>query len=433
MSARAARPAKCGGGWRSAGWSVGSRGGRTIGGAAAALLALSACAPRPAQDAPVAAAPAAATGPGAAAVRGDVYYALVAAEAVDRISVIRFESGCASGSCARVERETRIGTNPTEPTGPHGLAVSPDGRHYYVTTAHGFPGGSLWKLTLLGDSVKGTVKLGAFPATLQVSPDGAFAYAVNFNLHGDMVPSSVSVVYLDDMIEVSRIRTCTMPHGSRLTADGSKHYSVCMMDDMLVEIDTRTLAVARHFMLARGSEHGMAGAPRLPSPARAGAQHDRHGMDSPPATAGRCAPTWAQPNASGSLVYVACSNSNDVVEIDAGTWTLRRRIPMGEGVYNLALTTDGARLVGTNKRGKSVSVVDVATGRELARIPTTRRVPSGVALSSDDRYAFVTVEGVGSEPGTVEIIDLRSLATVATVAVGQMAGGIDFWRVEPRR
>jgi DNA-binding beta-propeller fold protein YncE len=49
----------------------------------------------------------------------------------------------------------------------------------------------------------------------------------------------------------------------------------------------------------------------------------------------------------------------------------------------------------------------------------------GVAVSPDDRYAFVSVEGVGSEPGTVEVIDLRTLARVAAVDVGQMAGGID--------
>ena len=377
-----------------------------------------------------------ATVPAAAERASGVYYALVAAEAVDRISVIAFEPGCAAQPCARVVRDMRIGTNPTEPTGPHGIAVSPDGRHYYVTTAHGFPGGSLWKFTTEGDTLKGTVKLGAFPATLQVSPDGAFAWVANFNLHGDMVPSSVSVVYLDDMLEATRIRTCTMPHGSRLTADGSKHYSVCMMDDMLVEIDTRTMAIARHFMLGRGREHGMAGPPGrhggAGSNAMAGA-HGGHGMErTSPADAG-CSPTWAQPTGDGSRIYVACSKSSNVVEIDGATWTVLRRIPMGDGVYNLALTRDGTRLLGTNKRGKSVSIVDVASGRELARLATARRVPSGIALSSDDRYAFVTVEGIGSEPGTVEIIDLAALATVERLDVGQMAGGIDFWKVEPRR
>jgi DNA-binding beta-propeller fold protein YncE len=99
----------------------------------------------------------------------------------------------------------------------------------------------------------------------------------------------------------------------------------------------------------------------------------------------------------------------------------------------LAVTRDGTLLVATNKRGKSTSIIDIATGAELARIPATRRVVHGVAVSSDDRYAFISQEGVGSEPGTVDVIDLRARQKVATVDVGQQAGGIDFWKVVPSR
>ena len=143
-----------------------------------------------------------------------------------------------------------------------------------------------------------------------------------------------------------------------------------------------------------------------------------------------CSPTWAQPSADGTKIYVACNKSSDVVEIDAVTWKLARRFPMGPGVYNLAATRDGRLLVGTNKRGQSVSVVELATGKEIALLPTRRRIASGVVIAPDDRYAFVTVEGIGSEPGTVEVIDLRALRTVATIDVGQQAGGIDFWKME---
>ena len=124
-------------------------------------------------------------------------------------------------------------------------------------------------------------------------------------------------------------------------------------------------------------------------------------------------------------MWVACNAASDIVEIDAGTWTMRRRIPAGNGVYNLAVTNDGNRLIATNKRGQSVSVFDAGSGRELARLPTQRKVVHGIAISPDDKYAFISVEGIGSEPGTVEIIDLVALKTVARVDVGQMAGGID--------
>ena len=382
----------------------------------------------------------AASGAGAQAPAKD-YLLFVGAEATDQVHLVRF-----GPQGAKVERTNVVGMMLTDPDGPHGVAVSPDGRYYYVTTAHGTPYGHLWKFATRGDSVAGRVQLGSFPATLQVSPDGAYAYVVNFNLHGDMVPSSVSVVSTDEMVEIARLTTCTMPHGSRLNAQGTKHYSACMMDDMLVEIDAGTLAVSRHFVLTKGSERGVDGAPAAQRTAAAAAGPDAgshagagHGAGghamagSKPASTITCSPTWAQPSADGRRVYVACNKSSEVVEIDAERWTVTRRLPAGEGVYNLAATHDGRLLVGTNKRGQSVSVFDLAAGKEVARIPTTRKVVHGVVVSPDDRYAFVSVEGVGSEPGTVEVIDLRARKRVATVDVGQMAGGIDFLKTEPPR
>jgi DNA-binding beta-propeller fold protein YncE len=99
-------------------------------------------------------------------------------------------------------------------------------------------------------------------------------------------------------------------------------------------------------------------------------------------------------------------------------------------VYNLAVTPDGKLLVATNKRDASASILEIATGKELARIPTKRKVLHGVAISPDSRYAFITVEGVGEEPGTLEVIDLSAMKTVATVDTPPQAAGIDFWKME---
>jgi DNA-binding beta-propeller fold protein YncE len=351
------------------------------------------------------------------------YLVFVASEGNDQISLIRF-----GPKGARIERQRQIGTNPTELVGPHGLYVSPDGLWYYVTTAHGAPNGSLWKFSTADDRQAGRVELGLFPATVEVAPNGHYAWVVNFNLYGDMVPSSVSVVYADPMLEVKRITTCVMPHGSRLSPDGTKHYSACMMNDELIEIDADQMAVSRHFMLTKGKEQGMTGPPG----AMAGMAMDMggHGMSPPKPGDVSCSPTWAQPSSDGRTVWVACNKSADLVEIDVASWTMRRRIPAGEGVYNLAASRDGRLIVGTNKRGKSISVIDASSGAELARIATSRRVPSGLVISPDDRYAFVSLEGVGSEPGAVDVIDLRALARVASVDVGQQAGGIDFWKTD---
>ena len=351
-----------------------------------------------------------------------VYTIAVASEATDEISIITFGPGGAA-----IQAKVPIGLSATDPDGPHGLAASPDKQFYYVSTAHGTPYGSFWKLRTSDNAILGRVTLGNFPATAQITPEGHLAFVVNFNLHGDMVPSDVSVVGVDDMVELTRITTCTMPHGSRLNPAGTKHYSACMMDEMLVEIDVASLSVSRHFMLTRGKEMGMAGTPMVAS---GGPAHDMsgHGMATPAAGDPTCSPTWAQPSADGKRVYVACNKTSDIVEIDVATWQMLRRIPTGNGVYNLAVTHDGTKLIATNKRGQSVSIIDLPSGRELARIATKRKVVHGAAVSADDRYAFISVEGIGSEPGTMEIIDLRTLTTVATVDVGPMAGGIDVIR-----
>lgn len=353
------------------------------------------------------------------------YLVFVGSEAADEVALIRYGPGG-----IKVERKRNVGWSVTEKAGPHGVAIAPDKQTYFVSTAHGMPFGYLQKYRTADDRFEGNVMLGNFPATAQVSPDGFYVYVVNFNLYGDMVTSSVSAVAADEMAEIARIDTCVMPHGSRLTADGRKHYSACMMDDALVEIDTRKLAVSRHFMLTKGKEMGMQGRPHAMDHAKTAAGAGGHGMEAPKPGDVSCQPTWAQPSADGSRVWVACNASSDIVEIDAVAWKVTRRFPAGDGVYNLGLTHDGRRLIATNKRGQSVSVFDLASGKELARIPTTRKVVHGVVVSDDDRYAFISVEGMSQDPGTVDVIDLTSLTKVASVGVGGQAGGIDFWKSE---
>lgn len=362
------------------------------------------------------------------------YLVYVLSEAADRIALVRF-----GPNGARIDHDLETGDMPVDIDGPHGIVASPDKQFYYVSLGHGRPYGSVWKYSTSDDRVLGRTTLGFFPATMDLSRDGSLLFVVNFNLHGDMVPSSVSVVATEPMLEVARIQTCVMPHGSRLNPQGTRHYSACMMDDMLVEIDTRTLKVSRHFLLTKGREMGMSGSPREVTRGEGGMSGMKHpgtsghGMQAPEPGDTSCSPTWAQPSTDGATVFVACNKSSEVVEVDVARWKVTRRISSRPGVYNLAVTHDGSRLLTTNKRDQSVSVLDIKSGRELAHISTKRTVLHGVVVSPDDRYAFVSVEGIGAEPGTVEVIDLTALKTVASLDVPEQAAGIDFFRTEPAK
>ena len=128
-------------------------------------------------------------------------------------------------------------------------------------------------------------------------------------------------------------------------------------------------------------------------------------------------------------MFVACNGSSEIVEVsisglEAACAGSRQRA----GVYNLASRATGGSIA-TNRRDQSVSVFDLQSGKELARVRTRRTVVHGVVVSPDDRYAFISVEGVAAEPGTVEVLDLTSLKIVASVDVAPQAGGIDLVRV----
>jgi DNA-binding beta-propeller fold protein YncE len=348
------------------------------------------------------------------------YWVKLVCESSDRIVTVEFGPGG-----AKIVKTTETRILQSDISGPHGIAFSPDRKNFYVSIGHGRPYGTAVKYKADTDEVVKQVGLGLFPATEDVSPDGNFLYVVNFNLHGDMVPSSVSVVDTNEMLEVARIPTCVMPHGSRVSRDGKHQYSACMMDDLLVEIDAENMKLSRTFRVSAGKEAGASGAL-----AKTDGSTDAHaGMKMNMASA-TCSPTWAQPSVDGSRVFVACNKSNEIVEVDVKNWSLVKRIPAGNGVYNLGVTPDGKLLVATNKREGSVSIFEIVTGQELARLPTKRKVVHGVAISPDSRYAFITVEGIGEEPGTLEIIDLNERKTVAIVDTPPQAAGIDFWKVE---
>lgn len=370
------------------------------------------------------------------------YWVYAGAESADLIHRIRF-----GPAGAVVEKTIPIGEIPTEMEGPHGLVISADGRYLHMTTGHGVPDGKYWRYELGPDTLAGPgTFLGMFPASIDVTPDGLYAFSVNFNLHGDMVPSTVSVVYTPTHTEVARIITCVMPHGSRIEPGGARHYSTCMMDDQLVEIDTYRFEVTRRFSLAKGregavelvaagghAEHGRHAATAVTpvrsatiDPAEVGYEGPRHAME--PNT---CSPTWAQPSVDGSSIFVACNKADEIIEIDRDSWTIRRRLATGRGPYNLAVTQDGRLLLATLKQGALLEVFDIASGTSLLRVQTSTTVAHGVAVSPDSRYAFVTSEGVGAAPGKVDIYDLRALALVASVDVGQQASGIAFWKLQP--
>ena len=362
------------------------------------------------------------------------YYVYVCAESEDEVALIKFD-----GREAVVEKTIPVGVWPLEIEGPHGITVSPDGEHWYLSMAHGMPYGHLYKYETGTDRFVERVELGMFPATMEISKATGLLYVVNFNLHGGhSKASTVSIVDPDEMVEVERVETGVMPHGSRILNNGLKHYSVAMMSGMLYEIDAMSMEVSRTLQTsppmkmkkAKQSSHSMH--------SMHNSKKMDHGHKNDNKNMGKMAmdhkmppekPTWVYPHPNDDLLYVVNNGTDNVVEVDVKQWKVNRIFKTDKGPYNCEVSRDGKYMVVTYKSAAKTGVWDLKKGKEVARFKNTRKVTHGVSISPDSRYAFVTVEGVGKEPGAVEIFDLKKLKPVAIAETGKQAGGIAFWKM----
>jgi DNA-binding beta-propeller fold protein YncE len=322
------------------------------------------------------------------------YWAYVANESSDIVSLVRFD-----GTEVVEEKAIDVGPHPADIDGAHGIAVSPNGTHWYVSIAHGQPYGQIWQMETGTDQFVDSALVGLFPATMSMTPDGSSLFVVNFNLHGDHVPSSVSAVFTPIMSEITQIETCVMPHGSRVSSDGLRHYSTCMMSDQLVESSVMGMDVQRMTPL---TDMG---------------------------TSGVCKPTWVLLSPDDTRIYVPCNGRGDVLEIDAESMEVLRRFPAGSGPYNADITPDGRTLVVSLKGEQAAAIFDLETG-EKTRVATSQPVTHGVAITPDGRFAFVTNESRGATRGTIDVIDITAREVVASTPLHYQPGGLAVWKME---
>jgi DNA-binding beta-propeller fold protein YncE len=355
-------------------------------------------------------------------VKAQNYFIYVAAESEDEVAVVQFD-----GKRGSVIHTISVGYQITEIEGPHGLTVDPTGAYWYVTMAHGNPYGRVYKYKTEGNELVGFAELGIFPASMQISRANGLLFCVNFNLHGKMVPSTVSVVDPVSMQELKKITTGSMPHGSRISPDGLSHFSVAMMSGELFEIDVLSLEVKRTLDLDASMK---AYTSMSMSDSHADMGHEM-AMDIPETMKhSQLKPTWVIPHPDGKRVYVAANGDGKVIEIDLEKWAVAQIFKTGSGPYNVELTPDGHKMVVTYKADGATGIWDLDTHKEIAVIKNSRSVSHGIAISLDSKYAFVSVEGIGSQPGSVDIISLERNQLVDVVEVGKQAGGITFWKIE---
>jgi DNA-binding beta-propeller fold protein YncE len=342
------------------------------------------------------------------------YRILVASESGDIVTELVW-----NGTALAVADVIAVGLMPADIDGPHNVAVAPDGSAWYVTIAHGTPFGSLWKLAAGSDSLLGRAQVEMFPTTIALTPDGALAFVANSDFHGDHPRVNVvTVVETATMTPITNLPACDMPHGVKVNHAGSVVYVSCMNSDEILEIDRQSLRIRRRHKTGEGMGHTAAGAAGPPMHGTtATAAHD-------------CSPTFVSVSPDDRRLYVACNHGNTLQVLDAAALELVKEIPVGAGAYNVEPSLDGRWVIVTNKKAQSVSLIDGESLTEVARITTSKPLPHGVAFAPDRRWAFISAESVGADPGAVDVIDLDSRQRVASIAVPRQPTGITILPVQ---
>ncbi|MFN2382803.1 MAG: YncE family protein, partial [Gemmatimonadota bacterium] len=286
--------------------------------------------------------------------------------------------------------------SPEDIEGVHALALAPGGAHYYISIAHGFPYGAIWKMATGKDSLAGRATVGLFPATLALTPDGIWLFVANYNLHGDPQLDTVSVIYTPSMTEVQQIPVCTKPHGLVASHDGKWVYAACTRDNVLKKISVASLAVVDSTNVLT--------------------RQDR-------AENKVCYPAGLAIARDDSKLYIACHRHGEVrVMPTARFGTITAAIPVGDGPYLLQVDPAGRRLYVPNRNDQTYSVVDLASETVVATNPSSASHPHTFAFGPDGTV-YLSMESHAVVPGAIDVIDPGTLAIRRSIPVGLQATG----------
>lgn len=111
-------------------------------------------------------------------------------------------------------------------------------------------------------------------------------------------------------------------------------------------------------------------------------------------------------------LYVANQFADTISVVDGASFTVREQIPTGRNPHEILVDEAHGVAFAGNRQEDTVSVIDLKTHKELARIASPG-MPHGLSLSKDGATLFVT--------GTKEInvVDVAARKVVSTIPVGQ--------------
>ncbi|WP_221031075.1 SMP-30/gluconolactonase/LRE family protein [Actomonas aquatica] len=187
----------------------------------------------------------------------------------------------------------------------------------------------------------------ASPQALCLSPDGALVAVVN------ATSDSVSFIDATTHAVLRQVPVGQRPNHARFSADGRQLYVSCAWDGTIDVVDVAAGKVSARWD-AGGTPNGVALSP------------------------------------DGATLYVVDASEDRVRAIDVGCGRIQWETPVRNQPRYVTTTPDGARVLVSNNLGRTLTIVEAATGRvaeqrDLGRCSMLREV----VTSSDGRWAFV--------------------------------------------
>jgi YVTN family beta-propeller protein len=252
-------------------------------------------------------------------------------------------------------------------TGPHGMAISPDGRSVYVT---GDGSSSMSIIDTASDKVAKTIDVGKTPNGLALTPDGKLLLVA--------VYGEDRVAFLDTATQaVVGSVAVAKPHTVAVSPDGSLAYVTSQAPGAaaLVVVNIASRIVASSLALDKTPRDG------------------EFGYD-------------------GKAFYFTQAGVDALQVLDPTSNKVVAQIPTGASPHFVKLFRGAAFGLATVQGPGQVLLFDPATNQPVKTIAVGKQ-PHWIALSGDGKTAYVPNEGSND----VSIVNLAA-GTTTTVAVG---------------
>ena len=234
-----------------------------------------------------------------------------------------------------------------------------------------FSGNSVSVIDLRNYITINTVTVGRQPAGVKVSRDGRYLYVVHYG---------EPVVYVLDSYNLQKVAEIPLPSTGfqiDITADGLLAFVTLRNAGQVAVVDLTVNLVVKVFMTGTGAEDV------------------------------KISPT-------NQLAFVSNEDGNSLTPINVQlAEPASPNIPTAGGPVGLAYTHWGRTLYCANRYDQSVSVFDIFTRAEIAKIEVGNG-PYGAAATSDERLVAIT----NTFEDTVSIIDAMLNRVYSTVTVG---------------